>query len=73
MDFVMSPADLEKIAGAAMRIDGNPLKIVGRSLGLGDAEMAVGIPTWAWVTLALGAGAFVGIQYGPDLKRKLGW
>jgi hypothetical protein len=73
MDFVMSPADLEKLAGAAMRIDANPLKIVGRTLGLGDAEMRAGVPTWAWVTLALGAGAFVGVKYGPGLMKKVGW
>jgi hypothetical protein len=71
MDFVMSPADLEKIAGAAMRIDPNPLKLAGRAVGLGDAEMAAGVPTWAWVVLALGAGAVVGIKYGPGIREKL--
>lgn len=73
MDFVMSPADLEKIAGAALRIDQNPLKIAGRAVGLGDAEMRAGIPTWAWVLLALGAGTVVGIKYGPALTRRLPW
>jgi hypothetical protein len=73
MDFVMSPSDLEKVAGAAMRIDPNPLKLAGRALGLGDAEMAAGIPTWAWLVLALGAGTVVGIKYGPAITRKLSW
>lgn len=73
MDFVMSPADLEKLASAAQRIDPNPLKIVGRAVGLGDAEMKAGIPAWSWVVLALGAGAVVGIKYGPAVQRKLGW
>ncbi len=72
MDFVMSPADLGKVAEAAMKIDANPLKLVGRTLGLGDAEMKAGIPTWAWVTLALGAGAFVGVKYGPGISRRIG-
>lgn len=72
MDFVMSPADLEKVAGAAMRIDPNPLKIAGRALGMGDAEMQAGVPNWAWVVLALGAGAVVGIKYGAPLASKLG-
>ena len=70
MDFVMSPADLEKLAGAAMRIDPNPMKLAGRAIGLGEAEMAVGVPSWAWVVLALGAGAVVGIKYGPGLRDK---
>lgn len=73
MDFVMSPADLEKVAGAALRIDPNPLKLAGRAIGLGDAEMQAGVPTWAWVLLALGAGAVVGVKYGPVLTKKLGW
>lgn len=73
MDFVMSPADLEKLAGAALRIDSNPLKIAGRAMGLGDAEMRAGIPSWAWVLFALGAGAVVGIKYGPALTRRWPW
>jgi hypothetical protein len=72
MDFVMSPGDLEKIAGAAMKIDPNPLKLVGRSVGLGDAEMQAGIPSWAWIVLALGAGAVVGIKYGHHVTRHFG-
>lgn len=73
MDFVMSPADLEKVAGAAMRIDPNPLKLAGRAVGLGTAEMEAGIPTWAWIVLAVGAGAVVGIKYGPALRNKWPW
>jgi hypothetical protein len=69
MDFVMSPADLEKLAGAAMKIDANPLKLAGRAIGLGDAEMRVGVPTWAWVGLALGAGAVLGIKYGHHVSK----
>lgn len=73
MDFVMSPADFEKVAGAAMRIDSNPLKLAGRTLGLGDAEMKAGVPTWAWIVLAIGAGAVVGIKYGPELTKRWPW
>jgi hypothetical protein len=68
MDFVMSPADLEKVASAAMKIDPNPLKLAGRAVGLGDAEMKAGIPAWAWVVLALGAGAVLGIKYGHHVR-----
>lgn len=72
MDFVMSPGDLEKIAGAAMKIDANPLKLAGRAVGLGDAEMKAGIPSWAWIVLALGAGAVVGIKYGHHVTKHFG-
>lgn len=72
MDFVMSPGDLEKIAGAAMKIDTNPLKLAGRVAGLGEAEMQAGIPAWSWVVLALGAGAVVGIKYGHHVKKYFG-
>jgi hypothetical protein len=71
MDFVMSPADLEKIAGAALRIDPNPARLAGRVLGLGDAEISSGVQTWAWITLALGAGILVGAKFGPALAKRL--
>jgi hypothetical protein len=73
MDFVMSPADLEKVAGAAMRIDPNPLKLAGRALGLDDSAMKAGVPTWAWIVLAIGAGTLVGIKYGPELTKRWPW
>lgn len=69
MDFVMSPADLEKVAAAAMKIDPNPLKLAGRAVGLGDAEMKAGVPAWAWVVLALGTGAVLGIKYGHHVSK----
>ena len=72
MDFVMSPGDFEKIASAAMKIDANPLKLAGRAVGLGEAEMAAGIPSWAWVVVALGAGAVVGIKYGHHITKHFG-
>lgn len=72
MDFIMSPSDLEKVAVAAMKIDPNPLKLAGRAVGLGDAEMAAGVPAWAWVVLALGAGAVVGIKYGHHVSKHFG-
>ncbi len=71
MDFVMSPADLEKIAGAALRIDPNPARLAGRVLGLGADETRAGIPTWAWITLALGGGLVLGVKFGPALMKRL--
>ncbi len=69
MDFVMSPADLEKIAGAALRIDPNPARLAGRVLGLGTDEANAGIPTWAWITLAASFGTFSYMAYRTDKKR----
>ena len=71
MDFVMSPGDLEKIAGAALRIDPNPARLAGRVLGLGADEIRAGVPMWAWITLAAGAALVVGIKFGPQLTKRL--
>jgi len=65
--LVMSPSDLGTIYRAASAI-GNPIAIAGRFAGLGEAEQQAGIPSWAWVVLALGVGVVVGVQYGPSLK-----
>ena len=65
--LVMSPTDLGKIYRAASAI-GNPVAIAGRFAGLGEAEQQAGIPSWAWIVLALGVGVVVGVQYGPELK-----
>jgi len=64
---VMSPSDLGKLYQAASAI-GNPIAIAGRVAGLGQDEQRAGIPAWAWIAVALGAGLVIGIQYGPKLK-----
>lgn len=71
MDFVTSPSDLVKIAEMAQKIDTNPLALAGRLVGLGQDEQRAGIPGWAWATLLLGAGVWIGVKYGPEIQRRL--
>jgi len=71
MDFVVQPADLEKVASAAQRIDGNPVRIAGRMAGLGSDELNSGVPAWAWVLLAFGVGVGATIVFGPKVRRKV--
>lgn len=69
--FVVSPSDLQSAVGA-MRQLGNPAKLVGRLAGLGDAEWRAGVPAWAWIALAFGAGIYVGAAHLPAIQEKLG-
>lgn len=43
-------------ANAAMGAAGGPLGVVGRVIGLGQDEIQVGIPKWAWFGLGIVAG-----------------
>lgn len=49
---------------------GGPKAIVGRLLGFGEAEMAAGVPGWAWFMIGAGAGA-VGMYFGKDRVQNL--
>jgi len=62
--LVVSPQDIEKILKGAKAI-GNPMAIVQRFAGLGEAEQQAGIPSWAWLSLAVGVGVVVGMQLRP--------
>jgi len=68
MDFDVS--DLETVARVAQQIDANPLTLAGRLVGLGEAEQRAGIPTWAWVTAALGLGVAAGVVAIPMLRAR---
>jgi hypothetical protein len=72
LDFVVQPSDIQNFATAARAIDANPLRVAGRMAGLGAGELEAGIPTWAWVLVAFGAGAAAGIVLYPRLSKKLG-
>ena len=74
MEFVgnVTLGDLQKAYGAAQALDPHPVRLVGRLAGLGSAELDAGVPTWAWVTIAFGAGAAVAVLYGDDARRKVG-
>lgn len=58
--MAVSLADLEAVSNAALRVDSNPLGLVGRLAGLSADEQRAGIPGYAW----LGIGAGVGLLGG---------
>lgn len=65
--FVVSPQDLHTLWRAASAI-GNPLSLAQRMAGLGETEQRAGVPTWAWLLVAFGAGTLVGVQVGPHVR-----
>lgn len=64
--------DLQKVYGATQALEKRPLRLVGRLAGLGSSELDAGVPTWAWVTIAFGAGAAASLLYSETLRRKVG-
>jgi hypothetical protein len=71
MEFTASPADVERIAVMARKIDANPVRVVGRLVGLGADEQVAGIPGWAWAVLLAGGGVLIGIRHGDQIKQWL--
>lgn len=74
MEFVgnVTLGDVQNAWGAAKALDPKPLRLVGRLAGLGSAELDAGVPTWAWITIAFGAGAAASLLYSETLRRKVG-
>ncbi len=64
-------SDVQAAWAGAKRLDANPVRLVGRLAGLGSTELEAGVPTWAWVTVAFGAGALVAVLYGEKLSDKI--
>lgn len=74
MEFVgnVTLGDVQKAWAGAQRLDANPMRLAGRLAGLGSSELEAGVPTWAWVTIAFGAGAVASLMYSEPLRRKVG-
>ena len=70
MEFNVS--DLETVARAAQQIEGNPMRLAGRMMGLGDAEQDAGVPVWAWATIAFGVGLAVVWLGLPAVTKRFG-
>jgi hypothetical protein len=68
--FVVSPQDVQKLWTAASSI-GNPLSLAQRIAGLGETEQRAGVPTWAWIVVAVGVGAVAGVHFGPQITSFL--
>lgn len=64
-------SDVQQAWGSVKKIDPNPMRLAGRLAGLGSAELEAGVPTWAWVTVAFGAGALVAIVFGERISDKV--
>ena len=73
MDVIgnISLGDVQQAWAGAKKLDANPFRLAGRLAGLGSDELEAGVPTWAWVVMAFGAGALVATLYGDKLTSKL--
>ena len=67
----VSLSDIGALADLAQKVDSNPLSLIGRILGMAPEETKVGVPGWAWATVAMGAGAYLGWRYGDQVTGKL--
>lgn len=73
MDVIgnVSLGDVQQAWGAVRRFDPNPIRLAGRLAGLGSSELDAGIPTWAWVTVAFGAGALAAVMLGDRISDRV--
>lgn len=51
--------------------DGNPLALAGRIVGFGQAEMAAGVPKWAWFLSGAIVGGAAMLIWAPQVRRVL--
>lgn len=63
--------DVQKVWAGAKKLDAHPVRLVGRLAGLGSSELDAGVPTWAWIAVAFGTGAFVTYFYSERLSDKI--
>lgn len=73
MEFVgnVGLSDVMNAYQAAKKIDANPVRLVGRIAGLGSSELDAGVPTWAWLTVAFGAGVLATAMWGGKITKKV--
>lgn len=68
---MISLTDLGTVADVAQQVEANPFTLAGRLIGLSGDEQKVGVPVWAWVSLAFVAGGVATLKYGPQLRARL--
>lgn len=51
--------------------DGNPVQLLGRLFGLGQAEMKAGVPKWAWLLGGVVLGGAAMLVWGAPVRRVL--
>lgn len=73
MEFVgnVGLSDVQAAWQGAKKIEANPLRFAARLAGLGSDELDAGVPTWAWVTVAFGAGALAACLWGDKISDKI--
>lgn len=67
----LSLSDVTAVLDVARRVDANPLSLAARIAGFSGDEQQAGVPTWAWVVLALGGGAALALVAYPRVSRLL--
>ena len=67
----LTPSDVERALRGIGAFD-NPVRAATSFLGLSADEQKAGVPAWAWMTLALGAGILVGrnIKWPSKSRRR---
>jgi len=70
MNLNVQPHHLLQAANAIGAIS-NPKGTALSFLGLSEDEQKAGIPAWAWATLALAAGVYIGVKVKPKIKEIL--
>lgn len=71
MEFSATPSDVLDAIGVVQQIDPHPVRLAGKVLGFSDAEQQAGIPAWAWMAVALGAGVALGVKFAPQIREAL--
>lgn len=73
MEFVgnVGLSDVTAAWAGAQKLEPSPLRLAGRLAGLGTAELDAGVPTWAWVTVAFGAGVLATCLWGDKISDKV--
>ncbi len=61
-----------RAAGGMVGNLGGPGRILGRAVGLGDLEMDVGVPAWAWFLMGLASGAVAAYALHERIERVIG-
>lgn len=63
--------DVRTAWAGAKKIDPNPVRLAGRIAGLGSSELDAGVPTWAWVVVAFGAGALATYAWRDKIADRI--
>lgn len=61
MNLNVQPQDLQNILSGMGAVE-NPKGTALSMLGFSPEDQRVGVPTWAWMVLAMGAGIYIGAR-----------